>query len=357
MTRKREHKPRLPTRERRIYLASARAFAAAFRAAFADPLDARRAFRACVEWHSDDEAVARLRFDPDAFGASAPGGVPAVAADPAFLYWTQRARRPRVLLIEVAAALWTEFERRAQAARVSDAEAAAHAAGDAYEYLRYPREQFRTVARELVYVARSVYDEPGRACRALLRSVRRRGVAATRRRLERKRREFGRLVPGSGYLFGLIPYPTTQEARDEFATLLRFFDRAAAARERSGSPGAVARAKARFDEAAAVARATRHPQPTDAMQEAARILAILYRRRAVDERPKGKRPPPKIERQLAAMLPDSAATLIAEAVRLSAKHSGEDPIWVRGHGIEHELGSASRSHEPKRDRDRGGIGL
>ena len=122
MPRKREHKPRLPTRERRIYLASARAFAAAFRAAFADPLDARRAFRACVEWHSDDEAVARLRFDPDAFGASAPNGVPAVAADPAFLYWTQRARRPRVLLIEVAAALWTEFERRVQAARVSDAE-------------------------------------------------------------------------------------------------------------------------------------------------------------------------------------------------------------------------------------------
>lgn len=357
MTRKREHKPRHTTRERRLYRASARAFAAAFRAAFAEPFAARRAFRACVEWHSDDDAVARLWYDPDAFGASAPGGVPAAAADPAFIYWTYRVRRPRVLLIEAAAALWTELERRAQADRVQDADAAAHAAGDAYEYLRYPRGQFRNAARDLVHVARSVYDEPGRACRALLRSVRRRGVDATRRRLERKPKAFGRLVSAAEYLFGLIPYPTTTDARAEVATLLHIFDRAAAARERSGSPGALARAKARFDEAGAVARSTRHPQPSDALQEAARILAILYRRRAVDERPKGKRPPPKIERQLAAMLPASAAKLIAEAVRLSTKHSGEDPLWDRGQGIEHELGAAPRSHERTRDHDRGGIGL
>lgn len=153
----------------------------------------------------------------------------------------------------------------------------------------------------------------------------------------------------------MIPYNSAELARRGVPRLLRCFDAAVAARAKGGTVGARVRAKARWDEAVAIMRATKHPDryDTGALQEAARVLAILYRRRAVDEQPKGGKPLPKIEHQLAAMLPASAAPLIREAIRLSAKQSGEDPIWIRGHGVELERGRVPRW----RDRDPGGIGL
>lgn len=310
-----------------------------FRDVFADPLAARRAFRAFVAWHTDDEAVARLWFAPDEFGEGAPFSDPAAAADPAFIYWTQRARRPRALLIEAAAALWTELERRAQAARLQAAQDAAHDAGDEHHCLEQPRKAYRDEVPQVLHVARLIYNDPRTACRSLLRSIRRRGVEPTRLRLEKNPEAFGRLIRSAEFFLSVIPYPSTREARNHLDRLLRRFDMAAAARAARGKPGPVVRAQARYDEAAATARGTPYPHPTDgahALDDAARIIAILYRRRAVDEQPNGNHSPPKVEKQLAAMLPDSATPVIEEAIRRSAKHSGEDPIWNRGHG--HELG-------------------
>ena len=80
---------------------------------------------------------------------------------------------------------------------------------------------------------------------------------------------------------------------------------------------------------------------------AAREVAVLMRRRDVDEKRETDKPLPTIKHQLAAMLPPEAHGLIDEVIRLSAKHSGEDPVWIRGHSLEVELGTVQR--EPSRD--------
>jgi hypothetical protein len=115
--------------------------------------------------------------------------------------------------------------------------------------------------------------------------------------------------------------------------------------------GTEVRALARVEEARAALAAATYPEikSVGALKEAARVIAILYRRRAVDERPKGGRRRPTIEHQLAAMLPADAAKLIAEAIRLSAKESGEDPIWTRDVGFGMERGLA-RVKAPAPDR-------
>jgi hypothetical protein len=370
MTRRpKKGKPQRPTRERRLYVASAREYALAFRAVYVRPLAARRAFRIFVAGKGDEEALSQLGFAPEHFGECYPSVTP---ADPALIYWTQRERRPRALLIEAATSIYTELQSRRAWARLSAAQADSHDAGHVYKLVSVPRVDAREKALALYLQAEYVYARPKSACRWLLRSVRRRGTEATRLRLEQNPEAFGALLTSKDSYVGL--FPTTESARKQVPKLLRRLEEAAFARAMRGKAGAEVRALALVHEARAALAAAKYPDIANvgALKEAARVIAILYRRRAVDERPKGGRRP-KIEHQLAAMLPADAAELIREAIRLSAKESGEDPIWPRdlGLGREPELArveapAPNRSPlelaievagTPARSRDRGGVGI
>jgi hypothetical protein len=121
MTRRPKGKPRRPTREQRLYLASAREYTLAFRAVYVRPLAARRAFRIFVAGNSDEEALSKLGFTPEHFGECYPAVT--AAADPALIYWTQRERRPRALLIEAATEIYTELRSRRAAGSMKRSEA------------------------------------------------------------------------------------------------------------------------------------------------------------------------------------------------------------------------------------------
>lgn len=329
--------PRHTTRERRMYVAAAQLFRAAFRDLYLFPLHSRRRFRTSCDFHDDDDTIRQLSYYPTLFGPCHAGedadSTPAHAA--ALVYFTMRRRRPRVLLMEVARAIRSELERRDAAARLSAAQGDAHQLAHEYECLRQPREEARKSLRDLIHTAGHVYDEPRRALRLLLHSVRRHGAEHTRAILAKRPEAFGRLIRSPDYRWlKVIPVPTAAEARNELPRFLRCFEASAAKRSTREKAGPTALALARMEAAGAALEGLRYPRHSgDPMKEAARVLAILYRRRAVDDTTtRGRKLPPKIDRQLAAMLPPEAAPLIREAIRESAKHSGEDPIWIHGNG-------------------------
>jgi len=336
-----------------MYVAAARTFRAAFRGLYLFPLHSRRHFRTSCDFHDDNDALSQLSYYPTLFGPchadeDADSGP---AYDAALVYFTMRGRRPRALLMEVARAIRSELERREDAARISTAQGDAHQLAHEYECLRQPREEARKSLRDLIHTAEHVYDDPRRVLRLLLHSVRRDGEEHTRAVLAKRPEAFGRLIRSADYRWlKVIPLPTAAEARSEMPPFLRCFDATAAKRSEREKAGPTARALARMDAAGAALEGTGYPRHYGApMNEAARVLAILYRRRAVDDTTtSGRKRPPKIERQLAAMLPPEAVPLIREAIRASEKHSGEDPIWIRG-GMDLELGEGNG---PKKGRGR-----
>jgi hypothetical protein len=344
------------TRERRMYVAAARLYAAAFRTLYLFPLHSRHDFRIGADF-DDDDALGRLSWFPAAYGPCHEGDDADgnAAYGSALIYWTMRRRRPRVLLWEAARAIRSELERRAGAERLSAVQGEAHRAADAYAWLHEPREEARHKVRDLIHVAGHVYDAPRRACRALLHSVRRDGVERTRAVLEQRPQTFGPLIRSADYSWlRVVSIPTTAHARkEELPRFLRVFDAAAAKWSKRAKAGLTARSLARWNEAVARAEAVRYPRRSgEPLKEAARVLAILYRRRAVDDTTtRGRKLPPKVEDQLAVMLPPEAVPLIREAIKQSAKHSGEDPIWIRGQGMELEVGRRRERHREGRGLD------
>jgi hypothetical protein len=347
------HTPALPTRERALYVAAARVYADAFRAVYIDPEGARRRFRMAADW-DPERALAALLLHPNEYGPRRLRAFASAVHDPALIYWTQRERRPRAVLFRVAELLYAEAERRDHCSRIEAARQEAGTAGVQAHAIREERSRFRALARETVAYAEHVYEHPARACRVILSMVRRHGARRTRALLREWPEFFGTLRTvwyPRGVWPLLLVFVTTDEARGWVPRFLaNAFDRAAlayAGRRRCGAlrgaEDAVVAAHGRF----------RHLSQTlpesGALKEAARLLAVLFRRRDMDEMPQGKGPPP-VERQLAAMLPARFAPLIAEPVQLSRKESGEDPIWNRERGLSLERG---RSRERERGRSRG----
>jgi hypothetical protein len=343
MTRRPTPAPTTATRERRLYGAAAKAYAAAFRALYLFPLVSRREFRLSALWNGDGPALARLADTPDALGPPRkswddPSGP---AHDAALIYWTMRNRRPRALLIEAATAIGKTLVHDRDAALKADAERYAFEAAHVHECRRVPRADYRSKAGALLAYAPYVYDDPGRACAMILRSLRRHGAEATRRMLEKKPQSFGPLFSTPGWRLWVIPVHNTTLARAAVSGLLRFFDDAVIARDRSGKAWPEADARGRFERLSAHAAALKHPDAADAsaLQNAARVIAILARRREVDERPRRAKPLPTIRQQLAAMLPPDALPLIDKAIRDSRKHSGEDPVCDRDRRTAAALGT------------------
>ncbi|HEY0019467.1 MAG TPA: hypothetical protein VGC13_24410 [Longimicrobium sp.] len=355
----RANTPLHPTRERRLYGAAARGYVAAMRDLFLFPMVARRELRLIVGL--DEDAISRMTVLPDIYGPlKSEHADGAVAADAALLYWTMYERRPRALLWTIATTLRTEWEWREAEARRTEADSFASIAANDYEWLRQPRHEARQQVAAMVNRAAYVYAVPGPACRNIWRSVRRRGAEATRRVLEEKPQTFGRLYSVRLTRFGVFPYNDTTMAREiGLPSLLRCFDAVIEARvkRKVAKAGPTFRARARMVKmraaAEAVARPQRYGKPVD---EAGRLIAVLMRRRDVDEPRDERNPLPKVRDQLAAMLPAEAAGLIEEAFRASRKHSGEDPVWIRGQGVEVEL-ELDRSRRPAVSRERRGLDI
>jgi hypothetical protein len=336
-----------PTRERRLYGAAARGYTAAMRDLFLFPLVTRRELRLTVPLHR--AALADLAVIPGLYGPlKSDDADGAVAADAGLIYWTMRERRPRVLLKSAALHIRKEFERRTQAGRRAEAEGYTHQASHVYECLRQPRAALRQAVAAMLNRAAFVYVDPGPACRMILRSVRRQGAEQTRRVLAKKPQTFGALYSERVWWFYVWPVDDTTMAREVgLPVLLRCFDAAVEARGKAGKAGPAFAARARQLRLSAAAEKVRHPVHGPWLNVAASLVAILMRRRDVDEKRETDTPLPTIKHQLAAMLPAGAHGLVDEVIRLSEKHSGEDPVWIRGHSLEVELGTAAR--EPSRD--------
>lgn len=344
--------PRHPTRERRLYGAAARGYVAAMRDLFLFPMVTRRELRYLIRPPFNRDTLADLAILPAAFGpVKSDDADGTVAADVALIYWTMQERRPRVLLKTAGSAIRNESERRTDTARKADANRYAHEAAHVYECRKQPRAERRTAVAVMIDRAQYVYVDPARACRLILRTVRRHGAAKTRRLLERKPQAFGRLYSVRVWRFYVWPADDTTSAREVgLPVLLRCFDDAVAARAKAGKAWPVVAARALQVRMREAADRVKEPRPAPLggwLNVAAREVAVLMRRRDVDEKRETDKPLPTIKHQLAAMLPPEAHGLIDEVIRLSAKHSGEDPVWIRGHSLEVELGTVQR--EPSRD--------
>ena len=341
-----------PTRERRAYRAAARLYADAFGRAFVRPLEARGAFRAEAQTEGPDEAEPRLRFAPGRFGALRPDGSGAVA-DAALLYWCARVRRPRLLLIRAARGLRLSAEARAALRRSVAAHRANVEAAGACKRMRDARERARERAADVLRAAGAVYVDPLAACVALLDRVRRDGAEAARAALAHCPDDFGALHTETWKEYwGFVIVESTEAARARVPALLACLRAAVEARAARPSAGELLRAeaKARACRDHAVQREReKHPAghidgPVD---EAAELLAELFRRRAEDEPPEGGEGPPPVVAQLRALLPPgSAVELMEEALRrggMRQRRGGGDGGWYLDRkDREHDRGGMER---------------
>lgn len=346
--------PKSPTRERRVYLASARIYVNLFRAVFNAPLEARRSFRRVAECESPDTALDLLWQQPETYGPQR-SSVSHVH-DPAFVYWTQRPRRPRALLKRAAAGIARELARRDHQQRVEDARSAEQKAQGLHNSTSASRTRWSQAAKEAVRVAGYVYVEPKTAVRAVLRALRAWDARTVERIIEHKPEHFGALLVNRAPTFRNTPVlrdwhwldgirsDTHEQALDSVPLFLEKCRTAHAARAAKTNAGRARRFKQRWTEARQRVRDVTATDTTleGGLKEAAPLIAMLLRRRAIDEQPEGEKGPPAITTQLAAMLPARAMPLIEEAVKMAEKESGDEyDDWRL------EL---QRGREPQRDR-------
>jgi hypothetical protein len=357
--------PALPTRERALYVAAAHAYADAFRSTFVDPSTARRAFRRAAEW-DERRALAALLLHPDDYGPRCARRFASAVRDPAYVYWTMRERRPRAFLMRIVDLLYAEAGRRAHLERITQTRKSAETYGHRAGTQQDQRVHDRSVARGAVEHSAAVYARPASACRVILRVIRRHGADRARALLEARPEFFGalRIVKHPRGIWPLLlVFDSTTEAKRAVEGFLNSFDATVRMRRDRMKAGHVQRtaALAAFYHASLQHLTTTEP-PSGALAEAGRLLAILCRRRDVDEPPKGKGPPP-IYKQIAAMLPDPMAELIDEAFKLAKKESGDSPEWDRGRdgygrelrrSLGLELDFVSRGSDRGRERSRGG---
>lgn len=350
--------PAQPTRERALYVAAARTYTHAFRMTFVDPERARRRFRLGVECRGQGETLKRLVLYPEDFGTRCARRFGSDAADPAFIYWTYRDRRPRALMRRIAWEIKAEAARRDHADRLKAAREDAHRRAVDVQNLRETRERYRKTVRELVDRAAKVYAAPASACRVLLRVARKHGVRRARVLVEHRPEAIGalRVVKHKrGFAFLFLVFDSQEEAKAAVPDFLETaFDAAARSWRNRVRPGALHRPAARAAAARAFAAELVDATPrAGTLDDAARLTAILCRRRDVDVQPVGAGPP-TIQKQLSAMLPDHMAGLIVEVLKLSAKKSGEDPEWSREADFGRELSrSLEQELKPARGWSRG----
>ncbi|HVH12568.1 MAG TPA: hypothetical protein VM759_05935, partial [Longimicrobium sp.] len=218
--------PALPTRERVLYLTAAQVYADAFRAVFVDPATARRRFRFAAE-RDQGSALSVLLLHPDVFGPRCVRRFASEAHDPAFIYFTLRDRRPRVFLMRIAELLHTEAGRRAHLDDIKGTREWAERYGRRAGERCAAREHGRSIAREAVEHAASVYARPAQACRVILRVVRRHGAARARALLELMPDFFGalRVVKHKRGIWPLLlVFCSTEEAKGAVSGFLNSFD-------------------------------------------------------------------------------------------------------------------------------------
>lgn len=366
--------PAQPTRERALYITAAHGYADAFRCTFVDPVTARRRFRRAAEW-DEGGALSDLLLHPDDYGPRCVRRFASAVRDPAFIYWTMRERRPRVVLMRIVDLLHGEAARRAHTKRIEETRKSAEDYGSrAGAYVR-ERERDRGIAAQTIKDAARVYARPARACRVILRVVRRHGAQRARALLNAKPDFFGalRIVKHPRGVWPLLlVFDSTEEAVHAVPGFVNSFDTAVSMRRLRRKTGSVQRvewlaASYRME----LQQLVQTEPPSGALAEAGRLVAILCRRRDVDEPPKGDKGPPPIAKQLAAMLPEHMHPLIKEALKRAKDETGESPVWNRGrdgYGKELErslsvleppkapeprLSPWSWEQSPERGRDRG----
>jgi hypothetical protein len=293
--------------------------------------------------------------------------------DPAFVYWTQRPRRPRALLKRAAAGIARELARRDHQRRLEDARSAEQKAQGFHNTASASRTRWQQAAREALWAAGYVYVEPKKAGRAVLRAVRASDLPTVERTIEHTPEHFGALLVNRAPTFRNTPVlrdwhwldrirsDTHERALDSVPLFQQKCRAAHAARAARTNAGRARRFKERWMVAQQRVRDVTAADTTleGGLKEAAPLIAMLLRRRAIDEKPTGEKGPPAITTQLAAMLPARAKPLIDEAVKMAENESGDEHEgWrlelTRGRGTELQRGKG-RGWE--RERSRGGMSL
>jgi hypothetical protein len=283
MTTRSTQPPQQPTRERRLYLASARMYADTFRSVFAYPLEARRIFRRAVLEVNQGAAIAALYRSPDSFGPRVPRRFASAAIDPAFIYWTHRDRRPRAILFRIAGELIAEARSRNHAERTREVRAECVRLEQVAAGVRERRESGRDAIERFVMQAAQVYARPGAACRVMLRVARRHGVSRARVLLANLPGFYGppRTVMHSRG-GGVLVFQSVEEARWSVLPLVDTFDAAAAARRARPKRRVARGAELRAAEARAAWQHLKDTQPlgklcTGGPSLARRALWIIFR--------------------------------------------------------------------------------
>jgi hypothetical protein len=302
----------------------------AFAAVYAEPRQARRAFAAVLEARGRLAALLTLRTSPERFGALLPqvdARTRDFADEAADSFALCRERRTRPLVRDGARLLRTVHAARCRERRLTEAQIrASNLKREVEEAKRLHDEAEATHARMTAF-ARRVYAKPDRAVEAVLRFGREHGRMAIFQNIGNNWKPAGRLRRNvrDDWLGWLLGVTETREAELLFLDFrLQAADYVQLSKDAPAVAVVEATKAAREVADAEVAAIEAEPPPVADPPRTLRLAAQVFydAMRLLERRPSDA--VPHLTRQLAPLLPEDAAPLIAEALRTAAQYDASD---------------------------------
>lgn len=327
---------------------------AAFAAVYAHPIPARRAFRAAVDDAGRLRALLILRGSPERFGAvlsTAEARDVELAEMAAQEHGEHRAARTRPILREVARTLREVHAFRSYRDRRDGAQTRAEAVRREVRTMEDQRERIAQALAKLRAEAVRVFQRPRDAVRAMIRYGKRTNSVTLRDGLKADPEWFGavRRSPRADWL-GWLGFTDIAQAREHLTAVW-----SAAGQylyeTREGFPSnhqlQAARERAAALAARVAAMEAEAPPEVDTSTTVRKAAVRLFEAMRLIER-RASEAGPHVARQLRAMLPQGADSLVKEAVRLAVLQDEE------GRGARERQQGRERE-DPRKREDRGGI--
>jgi hypothetical protein len=298
----------------------------AFGEMYAEPRRARRAFAAALEARGRVAALLTLRTVPERFGVLLPevdARVRDFADEAAESYALCREHCTRPLVRDGARLLRIVQADRIREQRLTEAKVCASQAKYKAEEATVLHDRAEEARARMMALARRVYAQPERAVEAVLRVGRERGRLAIFQTIGTDWKPAGRLrrTVRKDWLGWLLGATDTTEAKGAFSDFRVAAGDYLTRSNDAPTPSEVKAAQAAREVAdAEVAAIEAEPPPVHdparTLRQAAHLLSDAMR--LLERRPSDAAP--HLTRQLAPLLPEDAAPLIAEALRLAAQY-------------------------------------
>ncbi|HEX2211757.1 MAG TPA: hypothetical protein VHG93_28985 [Longimicrobium sp.] len=325
----------------------------AFGEMYAEPRRARRAFAAALEARGRVAALLTLRTVPERFGALRPDVEPRVrdfADEAAESYALCREHCTRPLVRDGARLLRIVQADRSREQRLTEAKVRASQAKYKAEGATVLHDRAEEARVRMMALARRVYAQPERAVEAVLRLGRERGKLAMFEVVGTDWKPAGRLrrTVRKDWLGWLLGATDTTEAEGAFLSFRVAAGDYLTRSDEAPTPASVKAARAAREaadaEVAAIEAESPPPvhDPARTLRQAAQPLYEAMR--LLERRPSDAAP--HLTRQLAPLLPEDAAPLIAEALRLAAQYD-EGSDRKRGGGYGDRWRGPARPHRDR----------